>query len=353
MIIGGKMLEPVEPGTILNLIPLKVGKIRAKKDKVKVKVPARIHLSVLDMTKFAPRKPGGGGLGYGIGLYAEASVELSDDFCIKSKRKTIVEHTAKVLAKSVGYEGGFLIEAHDHGMNHLGLGSTSATMSAVAYAVNAVLGKPLDLRDLRRLIGYNFVEEWSEEKVVPGFETGVGPAVGYYGGFVVISDDLEVIHRSCIPDDREVLLCVPQEESTLRSSRNAGEEEAELLLNEARKLDMRDKEKKAHEVLINLLPKAMKGDIEAVGNSIWKLQFLGSKIAEIEHHEGGKQIYDLMKTIRERGAEIVGMSSVGSTIAAVFPKDCKAEMQNILDDRQLIKTISTRPDNIGVKILED
>ncbi len=346
------MLEPIEPGTILNRIPLKVGKIRIKKEKVKVKVPARIHLSVLDMTKFAPKKPGGGGIGYGIELYAEASVELSDDFCIESKRKTIVEHTAKVLAKTVGYEGGFFIEAQDHGINHLGLGSTSATMSAVAYAVNAVLGKPLELRDLRRLIGYNFVEEWSEEKVVPGFETGVGPAVGYYGGFVVISDDLEVVHRFCIPDDREVLLCMPKEESILRSSKNAGEEEVKLLLNKARELDMRDKEKKAHEILINLLPNAIKGDIRAVGNSIWKLQFLGSKIAEIEHHEGGKEIYDLMKAARESGGEIVGMSSVGSTIAVVLPKDHEIEMQNILNDHKLIKVISTRPDNNGVKILE-
>jgi beta-ribofuranosylaminobenzene 5'-phosphate synthase len=36
---------------------------------ISVKAPARIHLSVLDMNRFAPDHPGGGGIGFAIQCY--------------------------------------------------------------------------------------------------------------------------------------------------------------------------------------------------------------------------------------------------------------------------------------------
>ncbi len=35
---------------------------------VRVRAPSRIHLTVMDMNRFAPERPGGGGLGFAIAL---------------------------------------------------------------------------------------------------------------------------------------------------------------------------------------------------------------------------------------------------------------------------------------------
>ena len=40
-------------------------------DTITARAPARIHLSVLDMNRFSPGTPGGGGLGFAIQIYCE------------------------------------------------------------------------------------------------------------------------------------------------------------------------------------------------------------------------------------------------------------------------------------------
>ena len=43
--------------------------------KVRVVTPGRIHLTVLDMNRFAPNRPGGGGVGFALQIYCSAEVE--------------------------------------------------------------------------------------------------------------------------------------------------------------------------------------------------------------------------------------------------------------------------------------
>lgn len=45
----------------------------------------------------------------------------------------------------------------------------------------------------------------------------------------------------------------------------------------------------------------MREDLEAAGDVIWEIQFLGSKRVEVGHHESN--IYSQMAALRERGDE--------------------------------------------------
>lgn len=310
---------------------------------VSVHAPARIHLSVLDMNRFAPGRPGGGGIGFAVQTYCHAEVECLDEgWQIEYSRRPILEHLAKVFSRAVGYRGGFRIRAKDHDYKHVGLGSTSTIMIATISAMNAAVGSPLTSDQLRILLGNNFVEEVAEERIAFGFETGVGPAASVHGGMVVMGDELTLLYHHPFAEGRDLHIIIPPSEIS-----SAGEKEFELLMNRARELDYRDREIKAYMFLMDLVPALEKGDLERVGEIVWELEFRGSKRAEVEHH--GLPIYHYMSQLRAEGLEFVGMSSVGPAIAVITKRD-KSEIGEILGRLGLSAVVSTAVDNLGLTI---
>jgi predicted sugar kinase len=87
--------------------------------------------------------------------------------------------------------------------------------------------------------------------------------------------------------------------------------------------------------------------LKRIGEVIWEIEFRGSKRAEVEHH--GFLIYQHMSRLREEGLEFVGMSSVGPSIAVVTERSEK-EMAEILEPMGLSIAISTKVDNVGLKV---
>ena len=355
-------LTPFQPGNFLHRLDVECGALEPRKGRIRVKVPARTHLSVLDMNYFSPGNPGGGGVGYAVGLYAEVEMELQEagNFHIEAKREGVVRHVASIVARTVGYQGGLRIKARDHNINHMGLGSTSALMTAVACGVNHLLGEPLDTRSLRRVIGYNFAEDAEGGMVVPGFETGVGPAAGIHGGFVVLTHRLELVQHSLIPDSSVYLVFLKEDleehvgdQGNISSSKNAAQLEADLLLNKARDMDKKDAREKSHELLFTLLPGLKAGDFRAVGDAIWRLQHLGSKVAEVQYHRNPKRIYQVMEECRRHGALVVGMSSVGPAITILCERDLEleAKLEAYLQGED-VEYIKTQVDNQGVVVEE-
>ena len=310
---------------------------------IAVKAPARIHLSVLDMNRFAPDHPGGGGIGFAIQCYCTAEVECTKKGIeIDYSRSAIIEHFVAVFKKTVGYSGGFKIRATDHQHKHVGLGSTSTVMIAVATGMNEALGRPLANDQLRKLIGHNYVEETADGNIAFGFETGVGPAVSLNGGMAIMGDELSLVYHHPFADGKNVYIIIPP---TVISS--AGTQEFDLLMNRARTLDYRDRELKAYLFLMDLVPALENDDIKKAGDVIWEIEFRGSKRAEVEHHSYA--IYHYMSQLREANLEFVGMSSVGPSIAVVTALDEKA-MEKILRPLGLSIAIATNVDNDGLKI---
>jgi len=310
---------------------------------VHVRAPARIHLTVLDMNRFAPDHAGGGGVGFAIQCYCTAEVECTGGPVeIDYNRRPIIYNFVEVFRKTVGYTGGFRIRATDHQHQHVGLGSTSTVMIAVATAINEAVGRPLTNGQLRKLIGNNYVEETADGTIAFGFETGVGPAVSTHGGMAVMGDELTLVYHHPFAEGKHVHILIPPTDIS-----SAGTKEFDLLMNKARTLDYRDRELKAYLFLMDLIPALEREDLKKIGDIIWEIEFRGSKRAEVEHHS--YKIYHYMSMLREAGLEFVGMSSVGPSIAVVTGKN-RAEMEKLLKPMGLTIAISTSVDNSGLVI---
>jgi beta-RFAP synthase len=310
---------------------------------VTVRAPARIHLTVLDMNRFSPSRPGGGGVGFAIQLYCSVEVRcLPEGLEIDYSRPAIIRHFVEVFKKTSGYTGGFSIRARDHQHQHVGLGSTSTIMISLAHALNEAVGRPFQPDQLRKLIGYNYVEETVDGNVAYGFETGVGPAVSIHGGMAVMGDELSLVYHHSFAEGKNVYIVIPPTDIS-----SAGTQEFDLLMNKARVLDYRDREIKAYMIMMDLIPALERGDLEKIGNTIWEIEFRGSKRAEVEHHS--YSIYRHMSRLREAGFEFVGMSSVGPSIAIITGKD-RDEVEKVIGDLGLKVAIVTSVDNEGLKI---
>jgi beta-RFAP synthase len=336
--------SPFSPGEKVNTMGIgKDRKLGPIEGKVRVTAPGRIHLTVLDMNRFAPNRPGGGGVGFALQIYCFAEVECTPGKTeIDYSREPIVRHFVAVFKEATGYSGGFLIRVRDHDQKHVGLGSTGSVLVALANAMNEALGGPLTKDEIRLLIGNNYVEETEDGRVTLGFETGVGPAAVTYGGMAVMGDELALAYHHPFAEGKNVFVIIP--ETTVSSS---GRAEFDLLMNRARNLDYQDRELKAYFILMDLIPALERRDLKKIGEVIWEIEFRGSKRAEVEHH--GFLIYQHMSRLRVQGLEFVGMSSVGPSIAVVTERSEK-EMAEILAPMGLSVAITTKVDNEGLKV---
>jgi beta-ribofuranosylaminobenzene 5'-phosphate synthase len=310
---------------------------------VRVSAPARIHLTVLDMNRFAPNRPGGGGIGFALKIYCGAEVACTRaETTIEYSREPIIRHFVEVFCKVTGYDGGFRIKAWDHERKHVGLGSTGTVLVAVAHAMNTAVGSPLNDEQIRMLIGNNYTEETADGRVTLGFETGVGPAVATHGGMAVMGDELSLVCHHPFARDKNVFIIIPPTDVS-----SAGEKEFDLLMNRARNLDYRDRELKAYLILMDLVPALIASDLKRMGDVIWEIEFRGSKRAEVEHHSFA--IYTHMAKLREAGFEFVGMSSVGPSIAVVTDRS-ETQVASMIKPLGLEIALMTSVDNEGLKI---
>ncbi len=353
MIRGGDLdlveyeLLPFLPGNQMNTLEFEKKKYNLKpvKGTVVVTAPARIHLTVLDMNRFAPGKPGGGGVGFAVQVYCTAEVSCTPkNVEINYDREPVLRHHVEIFRKAVGYQGGFCITARDHQYHHVGMGSTSTISIATLTAMNQAVGSPLTQDQLRLLMGYNFVEETADGKIAFAFETGVGPAVSIHGGMGIMGDDLTLVYRHTFAEGQNVFIVIPTSDIS-----SAGTREIELLMNRGRNLDYLDRDVKCHMVLMDLIPALEHENVKKAGDIMWEIEFRGSKRAEVEHH--GFRIYEYMAHIREAGFNFVGMSSVGPTIAVITDKS-KKDLEKAIAELGLKVAVETKVDNKGMRIEE-
>lgn len=330
---------------------------------LEVLIPSRIHATVLDMNRFSTGKCGGGGVGVAIKLYNRCRITSTKDphVTVVGDRPQLALHFALVFKEILGYAGGFEIELADQGRRHVGLGSSTGSICAISVAINEVLGRPFTNRELRRIVGYNFCEESprQSEYLIRAFETGLGSMVGIHGGWIVASDDLELVHRVALPDTKVVIFIpdVPSLRTEYDGKTTAAQSEAELLLRRARYLDARQGYEKAYWVLLDLIPAMIRGDLEAMGRAMLDISFIGSKRAECELHGlEGASIFHWLGLFRELGAELVGLSSVGPAVAALTRRQetCDRILAHLHESNvSESRIILTEVDNVGARIIEN
>ena len=299
-----------------------------------VRVPLCLDLATIDSTMKYSSTPGGGGIGLAVDLHLSLKLTPASEWQFQLRTPRPVEHMCKCLASILHYEGAYVITSPDE--DAVPFDATPELLTGVAAGMNASLGRKLGQRELRRVVSYNLARE-KDGLLMKRPDTGVRVAGSLFGGLMVVTDELEIACRTPLPEGGSIILIPPNS--------NPDVLEADRMV----QIDQKDREKKALEVLMKLMPAAIKSDVAKMGDSIYRLQLLGSKVAEIRRFGGGNDIYRLMSTLRVKCCPIVGVHDDTGIVAAYAKEGSLDNCLSVIDDLRLQRVL-TKPDARGMKI---
>lgn len=299
-----------------------------------VRVPLCLDLATIDSTEKFSMSPGGGGIGMAIDMPIFLRITPASEWDVEVEPDQPVEHVCRSICAFLKHDGAFKITTPDE--SAVPFDCAPELIAAAAAGVNAALGRPIGQRELRRIISHNLTADVGGRLELRP-DTGVRVAGAFFGGLVIVTDELEIACRTPLSDSSSIVLIYP------------GGEEGPLDVTKMVQIDEKDREKKALEVLMKLIPAAIKSEYGKMGDSIYRLQLLGSKVVEIRRHGGGKDIYRTMSMLRIKGAEIVGVHGDTGIVAAYMRQESLDPCLNVVQESGNEK-ILTRPDNKGMKI---
>lgn len=286
------------------------------REEIIVRFPGRIHMSPIDCNRFGFGQPGGGGVGFAVRLNNKLEVKIATQITVEGpeRQKAVLLHWSRLMMKTLSFSGGVSLSLTlcSEMDRHSGLGSSVAIAAACLSAINKLFGEPYTKIQLRDMITNNFVEQ-CRGKVTRGLETGVGSYLVLNGGFCAIGDDTVLLSSSHKLDGYPVLLVFPKV-----SRPHENDPESLEMFNRSLRLDESYRYVRAYRIMMDMLPALNQGDLRAIGDVVWEFQFSGTHQSMIQgYNDGGVEIIRTMTILRQSGADIVGMSSVGPTVYAI------------------------------------
>lgn len=179
-----------------------------KNKKVIVEVPARFHMDVMNIQKLEEGKVGGGGIGVAINWKLNMSVEIIDSKTdvIKSIKPNLVQFYIDLLRNHLNFNERFYVECKtDNNLKtHSGMGSNALVQIGIVYAINYLMKKPLNEKNLIKLLQDNYCEE--ENGIVTNrvFCSGVAHNTMIYGGVCFVSEEGRLIYSKKLPEEVEI-----------------------------------------------------------------------------------------------------------------------------------------------------
>ena len=208
-------------GYLPNPLNKKVGRISIKGRSCRIVIPARVNTFFCHDNFFAyPLRKQVypvNSINFAVAKFTEATVTLRDDkriiIAAADKHHAIIEHAVKIMKKTLRIENGFNVSANNlHEISHGGLGSSSAIMSAVAQAINILMGSTLSVGDMTKLISQNYGEESSKSgHVSSAISIGGSTAIGLSGkSLVIMGGESEMWNLSSLPKEYCAVLLYPK-----------------------------------------------------------------------------------------------------------------------------------------------
>jgi len=323
--------EPVETGQILwNKLPNTPRRADfSYGEKVSVRVPRRININILDMTKLVPSGQkcticDAGSISFGVNLYSSLELKLTESSEIviyDEKNERILSHRLCIFRELTDYRGGFEVWAEPNPYVHVGLGSTGSLTFALSLAANEALRNPFTERELVKLHANNYVELNPRNNIlVPGQSTGASGWVALRGGLCVTSSLNELVFREVMPEGYKVIVGIPPLEEIIggQSGKGVAESDVEMpFLGKLRHYDRFNSAKMCYWTLMELMPAAVDRNMRRFGDVIWDMVLTGSKGVPTILAHGTYKPLDCLLDIRKTGAEATFVSSVGPSVITI------------------------------------
>jgi beta-ribofuranosylaminobenzene 5'-phosphate synthase len=324
--------------------------------RVIVQTPSRLHLTLIDLHGGSGRVDGGVGITLnepGILLEMSQSLSLEVKGCDQGIQERIMECARHVL-KGLNAGGNVSITVRKYYPSHIGLGSGSQLMLAIAQGIAEIFGRSLTVRDLALLVGR-------------GGTSGIGTGAFEHGGFIIDGghrfgqngekSDFRpssasrgvrpppVIVRHEFPPDWKILLAIPS-----LPAGASGTKETDIFKTYC-PIPVEEVRKLCHEILMRMLPGIVEKDLGLFGSSVNAIQELGFKKVELSLQP--KQIPELMERMCSAGAVCSGMSSFGPTVYAIGDSDMKKveqEARSCMEEYTGGTTLITSARNRGASV---
>jgi beta-ribofuranosylaminobenzene 5'-phosphate synthase len=324
--------------------------------RVIVQTPSRLHLSLIDMHGGSGRVDGGVGITLdepGILIEMRQSQVLEVGGCDASTRARIMD-TARQVLNGLHAGGNVSVMVRNHYPSHIGLGSGSQLMLAIARGIAELFARPRTMTELALLVGR-------------GGTSGIGTAAFEHGGFIIDGGHTfgkngektdfrpsaasrgirppPIIARHDFPKDWKILLAIPK-----LPSGASGVRETDIFRTNC-PIPVEEVREVCHEILMRMLPGIVEQDIDLFGSSVNAIQDLGFKKVEISLQS--RQIPELIESLRSAGAACAGMSSFGPAVFAVGDSDMqeiKEAARAFMDGHTGGTTLITSARNKGASV---
>lgn len=156
-------------------------------------------------------------INFTINEFTEVSVECTESSEIVidalETEKDILLHTALMLKTALGFSNGLNITGRVmHGIRHGGLGSSAALQTAVAIAINSLMGSKIPQADLIKFLAQNYGEESDK----PGYLVplvsvgGASAAMMSAHNVTIVGGEAEVWKEYSLPDDYSIVVVTPK-----------------------------------------------------------------------------------------------------------------------------------------------
>ena len=289
----------------------------------------------------------------GILLEVRQSQVLEVQGCDSVTRKRIMDSALQIL-KGLHAGGNVSITVREYYPSHIGLGSGTQLMLAIARGIAEVYGRSLTIKELALLVGR-------------GGTSGIGTAAFEQGGFIIDGghtfgrgrekNDFRpsaasrgvrsppVIVRHEFPADWRILLAMPN-----LPGGASGMKETDIFKTHC-PVPLDEVQVICHEILMRMLPGIIEHDLELFGSSVNVIQSLGFKKVELGLQP--KEIPALIEIMRSSGAACSGMSSFGPTVFAIDDTDMQEieqAAQSFMNDHGGGSSLITSARNKGASV---
>ncbi|PZG82906.1 hypothetical protein C1I97_34950 [Streptomyces sp. NTH33] len=304
--------------------------------RIRLTYPSRINAMALDSSKIVPSQAAylAGELLITCDLMREAEVEIvPDGLAVQTApdcaHPVLARHAALLMRDALGIRERLRVRVTAPDLPaHLGLGSSSGQLAAVASAVNELYGSPAAPRQLIKFLARNHGEEidGDEQHLLPVQCLGGSATAGLIPGAVQVIAGAQVpLLKANLPADLHLVLGMPHQ-PLLWDARAS-------LAAEARHFDAFAATGRTHgpEIAYRLLhdawPALEDGDLRPLGQLLFDYRFRMGSLANCAFSHP-----DLLATgakiehiFTDRLADILTLSSVGPTFAALTrtPETCE------------------------------